>query len=428
MVVQTQMFKCLKFTIYTLIIILTYALFFHFYLNQQINVDFSSLYAASVAYQHHLNPYGTLDGSFLLNPDSLAINVNPPFHLLFFSPLTYFNYNTASLIWGFSSLFFGICGSLLSFYLTSSTAYFKSHKLTFVLMYLSCYATLMNTNLNQVAGFLLFLIMLGYFFYLRQNDHTAGLIWGLAASLKLFPALLLIFALSEKRYKTFVTMLLCLMISSSIPLYSQSIEIYLAYFKMLDSLLWYGNSWNASLYGFLFRQFGNFNLNENVLTIKIGYYSLFIVILFWYKQKIERLKNTTHAGFCLTLLIMLLLSPFGWMYYFTLLIMPLVLVYASFNQQKNKYLSLWLACLFLLNTPIINIQTRYISVVVYKITVYSIYFYGLLLLIYLFLQATKNAMRMPYLDNNVTSNYLLAVEFLLCFSVFVTATTLLMHL
>jgi hypothetical protein len=286
----------------------------------------------------------------------------------------------------------------------------------------------MNTNFNQIAGFLLFLIMTGYFFYLKGSDYTAGLFWGLAVALKIFPALLLIFVLSEKRYKTFFTILFCVLITWSLPLYFRGIDVYLFYFKIINSLLWYGNSWNASVYGFLFRQFANYDVTQNLLPIKISYQIIFASIFVWYTKKLITLKNTPHAAFSLTLIIMLLLSPLGWMYYFSLLILPLILICKKYNQQDINKVGRWCICLFLLNMPIANVQTRDIEFFMYKITVYSIYFYGLIFLTYLFIQATKNPVSISYANDKVEPKYLLPLELVLCLSVFIVLATLLIHL
>ena len=190
-----------KWLSYLVILAITYFLLFYFIIKQQANVDFTSFYAAALAYLEHINPYQEFVSTFLSKPTILPINLNAPFFLFVFSPLTYFNYTTAALIWGISSLILGILGSLIVFYITSTYEYFKKNIFIYIVIYLSTYATLMNTNFNQIAGFLLFFIMVGYYLFLQNKDYWAGFIWGLAIAIKLFPALLFIFVLIKKRYK-----------------------------------------------------------------------------------------------------------------------------------------------------------------------------------------------------------------------------------
>ncbi len=328
-----------------------------------------------------------------------------------------------------SSLIFGILGCLICFYITSSASFFKKNFLNFILLYLASYATLMNTNFNQIAGFLFFLIMTGYYSFLKKNDYCSGLFWGLAVAIKLFPGLLFIFALSKQRYKIFWTMLFVLLATWSLPLISMGPKIYLQFFKTISTLIWYGNTWNASIYGFLFRLFVDLNNPHNVSAIKISYQIIFIFILLWYSRELykPKIQINPHYGFCLSLIIMLLLSPFGWMYYFALLFMPLILIYQSLGQDKsNKKIMLWYLCLFLLNLPIANFQTRSLEWLP-KIGLYSSYFYGLVLVLYLFLYTLKVNAKIKLLTEPSNSNYLMPVEFILGFSVFIVFTTLLRY-
>ncbi len=92
----------LKRALYLVSLSLTYLLLFYFLIQQKLNVDFSAFYGAALAYLHDANPYQDLSSAFLVHPTTLAVNLNPPFFLLLFSPLTYLSYTTASLIWGIS--------------------------------------------------------------------------------------------------------------------------------------------------------------------------------------------------------------------------------------------------------------------------------------------------------------------------------------
>lgn len=422
------MVKRLKLISYALALLVTYLLLFYFIVTQQANVDFSSFYAASLAYLHHLNPYQELSSTFLTHPTDLAINLNPPFFLLLFVPLTYFQYTTAALIWAITSLILGVIGSLICFLLTTTPHYFKRNYIIFIMIYLSAYATLMNTNFNQIAGFLLFLIMSGYYLFLQKRDYWAGLVWGLAIAIKLFPALLFIFVLCKKRYKVAICMLLFWILVWIVPFLFRGAELYTFYFQTLDNLVWYGNSWNASVYGFIFRLFVNINTLHNVLTIKIGYQILFIIILSWYAKKLNTLSmENNHHAFCFTLIMMLVMSPFGWMYYFSLLLLPLLVIYQALVDDQNNRTGLWSICLFLLNMPIANVQTRYIEFFVTKITLYSIYFYGLITLIYLFFYAIKINKESPLVRKRSHSLYTMPMELILVLGVFIVLSILLIH-
>jgi hypothetical protein len=91
---------------------------------------------------------------------------------------------------------------------------------------------------------------------------------------------------------------------------------------------------------------------------------------------------------------MLLLSPFGWMYYFSLIIMPLIITWQNLKAQKtihSKYSALWLTCLSLVNFPLSYLRIKYASNIFSKISIYSLHFYGLLILAYLLACAINQA-------------------------------------
>ena len=418
----------LKQAFFISVLLFTYFLLFHFQILQKLNNDFSVFYSAALAYLHHASPYYHLTTSFLAHPAPLAVNVNPPFFVLLISPLTYLDYTTASLTWAISSLIFGVLGWLLCFYLGSSTDYFKNNYVSFILIYFASYACLMNTSFNQVAGFLLFIIMTGYYFFQKENDYCCGVFWGFAFALKLFPGLLLIFVLIEKRYKIFWTMLGIFLITWTLPLLTSGLDIYLQFYTTIADIVWYGNTWNASILAYLFRIFVDMTHPHSALMIKIVYQVFFILIVLWYIQKLKQLKSKPHYGFCLSLIMMLLLSPFGWMYYFALLLPALILIYQTLQQEgSRRSLILWSVCLFLINLPTENVQSRVIPTVFAKITQSSIYFYGLLLVLGLFLYAIKTNPHPLLLTKEGKRSYLRPLEFILSFSVMVVFSTLSKH-
>jgi hypothetical protein len=388
------MIKKTTWLIAAVLLVLTYALLLYFIAQQQLNTDFSSFYGAALAYLGHTNPYQTILPSFLTTPKDLATNLNPPFFLLLISPLTLLSYTKASLIWAFSSLVLGSLGALICFFLITNPPHFKKNYLVFIMLYLALYGTLMNTSYNQIGGFLFFFITTGFYCFMRRKEYWAGLFWGLAIAVKLFPALLFIFILGEKRYKLFWITSGFFVMFCSVPLLFHGTAAYVQMFKTLNSLIWYGNSWNASIYGYLFRLIINLHIQQNTMPVKLVYSILFIGLFLWYAKKSKDLSRASqpYHAYCLSLLMMLLLSPFGWIYYFSLLLMPLCIIHQKLcNSNKLHLTLLWPLCLLFLNTPSENMQTRYIDSFTAKITMYSVYFYGLVLLIYLFIKTIDSS-------------------------------------
>ena len=162
---------------------------------------------------------------------------------------------------------------------------------------------------------------------------------------------------------------------------------------MLQRVLWYGDSWNTSLYGYQFRcwvdphSWTDFHITPpNLPLVKTVYLALFGLALmaYWYLLKIK--SENTHQTFCLTLTVMLLLSPLGWLYYCPLLLLPLAITWQAYSQElpkQSSYFLMYLVSFFLINLPIDDMQAWGMSSWFDKAVFYSLSFYGLLLLSYL---------------------------------------------
>ncbi|CEG58064.1 glycosyltransferase family 87 protein [Legionella fallonii] len=421
----------------TIIYLCIYSLLFYFLQTSQLRSDFACFYSAAIAYAQGTDPYINLVASYMAVPVKLPANLNPPFFLPLLVPLTNFNFHVASSLWFLSSLLLGAIGALLSFKLSFPEDFFKKYWLTLLFIYLGMFATLINTGIGQIGGICSFFIITGYYFYLRKYDYLAGTFWGFIIAVKLFPALLFLFVLNQKRYKVFLIMILCCLLAFLIPLWDKGMDIYSIYFNMLSRVAWFGDNWNASLYGFLFRLFVDLKSHQSTLFIKIIYLPLFGIILLWYIRKIHLFRKTAnnnpadHKEFCFTLLIMLLLSPFGWLYYFSLLIMPLTIIWQALLQEKTtstKIQALWALCLILINFPIGYVEAINMSSLLSKVSVYSMNFYGLIIIIYLFTRL--NPSPPPIVLDAVTRNkeYTYPIIVALALGLFITLCVIIMQI
>ncbi len=385
------------------LLILVYVFLFFYLITLQLRLDFISFYASADAYIIHLNPYQSVLPSF--SPIKLPINLNPPFFLFLLSPLTHISFKSAVFLWSVLSFIAGILGALISFKLCVSPFNFKKYGLIFLAMYLSMYSTIMNLSIGQIGGFLLFFIMTGYYFYLKKQDYLAGFFWGIIIAIKLFPGLLIFLALIQKRYQLILIILITFILCWSMPLITHGTNVYSLYFDKIQRVLWYGDNWNSSIYGYLFRLFIDPTSIRNLIPIKATYLIVSVIFFIWYIKTIRTYNNTTygdHRSFCLTLVMMLLLSPMGWLYYFSLLLMPLILLWQSTNEnvlnfKKKIY---WALSVFLINVPIYYVETKNMHHFILKISFYSLSFYGLILIAYLLsgLSVAPN----PYLKVNNT--------------------------
>jgi alpha-1,2-mannosyltransferase len=385
--VPSVLFSCKLWRLsFALLILMIYGTLFNLAFTYHLRLDFSSLYSASKAAAEGTNPYQVLYAHYLPSVKKLPANLNPPVVLWAFNPLIHLSYDHALLLWCITSFILGLIGANLVFKYAFPQDLLKKDKLLFYLLYLSLFSTIMNTTIAQFGTVIFFFIMYGYHLYLKKYDYFAGFFWGIIISFKLFPALLFFYVLLQNRYKVFWLMLFTTILVSLVPWLTFGSTIYFEYINMMPRVLWYGDSWNASIYGFIFRLLANSHYEiTHLLWVQLAYVVIFCVALIAYlvyMKKIEK-QPAAHASFCLTLVVMLLLSPLGWLYYFEILLLPLALTWKnSFHKNTPiKIQGLWYLCLFLLNFPLNYIPTHSMHSYLSKLSVYSFHFYGLLLLL-----------------------------------------------
>lgn len=235
------------------LICLTYVLIFYLVFTFQYRLYFSSFYSACQALSAQENPYQVLQTTYLPTVKKLSANLNPPIVLWLFMPFSWLNYQVAVVVWSLISFSLGILGAGIAFHYAFSPQLLKKYQYILYLLYLSFFPVLVNTAIAQLSSLLLFFLMYGYHLYQKQYDWGAGFCWGLIAAIKIFPALVLLYALIQKRYKTLNATLLIFFILWLIPIGVYGVNIYTEYLAMMARVLWYGDSWNASLHGFIFR-------------------------------------------------------------------------------------------------------------------------------------------------------------------------------
>ena len=416
-----------KWPILALLLIIFYIIIFYFVLTYKFPLDFSSLYYAGQNLIEGINPYSSLFANHLEQSRELPANLNPPFAILLFSPLNYLSFINALSFWSIFSFILGLIGAYISFKYAFSKSFIKKNWPYLYIFYLSFFATIIDTAIAQLGALILFLIMIGYHFYKKHNDYAAGLSWGIIISIKLFPALLFIYALIKKRYKICACIIIVFFLSWLIPFLIYGNTIFTKYFITLSKVDWYGDNWNGGVYGLISRFFVDTNYNaNNLIAAKITFCIIFFIsmIFYIYKLKIMEKENIEHKSFCFTLVMMLILSPFGWLYYFPILILPLSLIIlaAIINNKSILTLILCFICLDFINFPIDYTSIDNMESFASKLTIHSFYFYGLLILLYL-VNKMKAVDQSSYVLENTTKrldyNYVIILFCIFSFNIFV---------
>lgn len=409
------------------VILFIYCMLFYYMRTLQLRLDFYSFYASAIAYLEGSNPYKEIMGSFLPNSVVVPENLNPPFFLQLISPLAQLNIKAASSLWFCISFISGIWGALLCLHLIATPEYFRKYWPHYVFIYLAMYSTIVNTSYSQVGGILLFFIASGYYFFLRNHDYWAGVFWGIIIAIKLFPALLFVFAYNQKRYKLIVVMLITVVLACLWPLILKGPEIYTLYFKMILNIMWQGGNWNASISGFLFRLFTLEYAQQHLLDIKIVTFFITFILFVWYFKKINLFRDSSehHRAFCLTLTLMIVMSPMGWIYYCSLLLMPLTYLWNTLNRFPKISL-LWIVCIYLINAPLAYTPSNDMDPFIYKISLHSLYFYGLIIMVYL-LQHVHEPTQGEVIKSKPVTVYRVILSSSLALGLFATLYRLIIH-
>ncbi len=424
--------KTLKITL-SLTLLALYSLLFYSVLTRLKIQDFTSFYAALLNYVNFKNPYIILHSDFLAESTKLTANLNPPFVLFFFSFLAKFPYPIALAIWLSLSLILGLIGASIAIYYAFSKRFLDKYFIICLLIFLSFFSTLINISVGQMGLFLLFFIMVGYHFYLKKQDTFSGIFWGIIIAFKFFPALLFIYALKQRRFKVVLIMFITTSLALLLPYFIHDRTIYSQYCSMMSQVFWYGDNWNASLFGYVYRLFFNAKSPQDLHTLQqIIYLLLFFICLFLYlkNQGETSLKPINHQPFCLTLTMMLLMSPFGWLYYFPLLFFPLLLIACTAYEELNfsiKSMLIFLIALFLIGLPQNYINQKNMDHFLVKLFFCSLYFYGLIFLNYLCIRSKTFLGKIDISYDIKKEPFIRTAFFILTFFLFITALRFLLE-
>jgi len=332
--------------------------------------------------------------------DALALdepvpqNLNSPLHAIFLSPLVFYDFHKSFWIWSFFSFGCGLAAALL---VAKNT--FNSHSPSLMLgswiLLFSYFPTFVDTYLGQFSLVLLFLITIVWISSRKGSDYLSGIVLGLTISLKVFVGLILLFFILQRRWRLVLATLASIFLLNMIGVAILGFEPYLRYVNILSNLPWHDSSWNPSFAGFLTRVFTRSEVTSLAVSPIIARSAVLgcslglLVVMFYSIRRVITNKdiNGFDLGFSMTLIAMLLLSPYGWIYYFAILIIPLMVVWkVSAGMRAGGIYRYGVASAWLLSTVPTAFLRSDNSHLKSGIVVYlwgGVYFYALIIFIML---------------------------------------------
>lgn len=186
-------------------------------------------------------------------------------------------------------------------------------------------------------------LVVGAWLALRQNRTTlAGAILGALTVLKPFFGIFFVTLFLGRRGTAIKSMASSSAFFGSISIMWWGVDTHLHYLNALRNVTWTSSNWNGSITGFFTRLLGGAEglslYSEPVIAkamIAISSCGLMLWAAFHIRNTKKKPPQSSDNLFGITLIIMLLISPLGWLYYFPWLLIPALVLWHSNDKSKK---------------------------------------------------------------------------------------------
>ncbi len=294
--------------------------------------DFNTYYYGTVNLLKGVNPYIPTENMF-------AAFIYPPPSFIFFTLLTLFSYGLSEKVFALFSVvcFLASIGILFRIF---KVRFFTPLGLVIIIALLNFFPEKFTLGMGQFNNIILVLTSLFLLSYLRKKDYLAGVFLGLAISLKLFPVLLIIYLIIDRRWKIIFStgFVFATLYILSYFYVGNSIAAYFLH-SVMPSLI--GSQvdayYNQSLMAFLNRSISDVVVARIIgSAIGMGLLIMSSVVILKYKK-----PNTLSKILCMSNLITLniILNSIAWQHHYIWLIIPFLatLFYLKDKKMSAKY-------------------------------------------------------------------------------------------
>lgn len=254
-------------------------------------------------------------------PSFLVGNLNAPVVTFLLIPFSFFDLRVAYYLWAAVQFVVG-----LWLCLRVAARVFPKHPLrtpAVVLVFSGWFPVFINLLIGQVGLFLFAFLAGGWLALERQRENRAGVLFGLALLLKPFVGLLFVWLLLMRRWRLLGVGSLTWVAGMAVAVIVFGVPDHLNWLSVLRDQDHSGQSWNAALEGLITRYFGG-GLWHSPLdwpwarwALRATAWIFSAAALIW----LSRRPGTFETGVALVMPLMLFLSPFGWIYYFPVLLL-----------------------------------------------------------------------------------------------------------
>jgi len=319
------------------------------------STDFAGLYASGLQFLRGDNVYarlpfdvlGPIDVREKVPDRDMHQNLNPPFAILLLAQISRLPYAKAYWVWAGISI---ACAAVTAWLLAGvygSGAKQIRWSLGLLVVLLAYAPSWIAILLGQTAMPIVLLLAAGWRLARTGCERGAGATLGATLALKPFVGVLLILFLALRRRRLLAWYVGGFAAANLIAMAFMGIGVFVAYLGALRGVTWHGMEMNASIFGLLARLFG---AKAGPVSSITGFWPQFIgyvvlvltlVLIVPFARRLPPLPSTQgiDIGYALCVVLMLLLSPLGWIYYFpTLLICILVIWRESVAAEDRRIL------------------------------------------------------------------------------------------
>ena len=292
-----------------------------------------------------LQQYGPLPPAFHPTNHVLGSNLNPPAVTLVFLPFAMLSISSALRAWAILSLGLALLSCALIWREMNPPPRQSAGLLWLFCGFLLYFPTFAALQLGQLTFLTFFVLVVAWLAVKSDHEIVAGVLIGLALSIKLFIGLVVVYFLIRRRWRIVFWSSLIFAATIIVGALAAGWDSYARFLSVLASVNWYDSPLNASIAGLTSRLFGGTGTTESLLHLPLvgrwlNYALTFIscLVLAWLAwPRTKATENEVDAlglgvAFCFSLLI----SPLGWSYYFPIL---LIAVYPTW--KRSFYGSRW---------------------------------------------------------------------------------------
>jgi hypothetical protein len=264
------------------------------------------------------------------------VNVHPPTAVLLAIPLQGLDYRTAMTVWNALSL----AAILVSIVVTARAGglHWSTTGWIGLAAGLMWFDPLHQQFLQgQLTAVLLLLMTLGWVAGRSGHDGWAGVCFGLAAAIKLFPSFLVLWLIGRRKWSGVATWAATVVVATGVTAAVLGLQTYVDYIQNVlpEAARWRGATSNASLPGLWCKLFAptgyhgpSVPLVDSPIIAILGTVLSAIVVSALVLERTWRAHGpiAIDQAWCLTLCGTLLVSPVSWDHYFLLLLPAFLLL------------------------------------------------------------------------------------------------------